>query len=134
MNSTVKVAVLIVVIVACFGFILFRSFGGKKGGAGGAEVNSEKDMYCLECKKAYKATIDESTFMPLQMGGVNANPKHTCPTCSKAAGVAAIKCGSCGQLVPNPGMQAMMMPAGGGRPQGANCPLCKKPLAAVAHP
>ncbi len=129
MNSTVKVTLLVIVIAACLGFIVYRSFGSKgKGAADGAVVSAEREMYCLECKTAYKTTLDESAYMPLLMGGQNANPKHTCPNCGKAGGVAAIKCASCGEVVPSPGMQSMMMPGPGGRPKAPPCPKCKKPL------
>ncbi len=131
MNNTVKVVVLVLVIVVCLGFVIARLAGGKKGAAAGGGGSQERDMYCLECKKAYKATLDDQKFMPLQMGGENANPKDTCPNCGKQAGVAAIKCPNCGNLVPSPGMQAMMM-ASGGMPGGGKkpvCPVCKKPLA-----
>jgi hypothetical protein len=125
MNSTVKVALLVVVIVACLGFVVARMMGGKKG-SGTSAGGGERDLYCLECKAAYKAKVDDSVFMPLQMGGKNATPKHTCPKCSKAAGVAAIKCPNCGELVPSPGMQSMMM--AGGAAKKEMCPKCNKPL------
>jgi len=128
MNSTVKVALLVVVIVACLGFVVFRLVGGKpKGGPGAPGVGVERDLYCMECKKGYKASLDESIYMPLLMGGQNVNPKHTCPNCGKAAGVAALKCAACGEIVPSPGMQGMMGGAGG-RSKGITCPKCKKPL------
>lgn len=129
MNSTVKAVLLVVVIVACLGFVVMRLVGGGKKGGGAAGPATEKDMYCLDCKKAYKATIEDNLYMPLQMGGEKASPKHTCPTCSKQSGVAAIKCSSCGELVPSPGMQMMMM--GGGPGAGMKkpaCPKCGKPL------
>jgi hypothetical protein len=131
MNSTVKVALLVVVIVACLGFVVFRLVGGKKGGGGpSGGPGGEKDLYCLDCKKAYKATVEDNVFMPLQMGGVNATPKHKCPTCGKDSGVAAVKCPSCTELVPSPGMQAMMsiMGPAGAKKGGATCPKCNKPL------
>lgn len=135
MNSTVKAVLLVVVIAACLGFVVFRMMGGKKASGGGGGASSEKDLYCLECKKPYKAKVEDNVFMPLQMGGEKASPKHTCPTCGKQAGVAAIKCASCGELVPSPGMQSMMM--GGAGPGAAGmkkpaCPKCGKPLTMAA--
>ena len=128
MNSTVKVVVLVVVIVACLGFVVMRfTGGGGKAGPGMSEAG-EKDMYCLECKKPYKAKLSESEATPLMMAGTQANPKHTCPTCGKAAGVCAVKCAACGALVPSPGMQMLMMPAGANGMKPPKCPACGKVL------
>ena len=133
MNSTVKVVVLVVVIVACLGFVVMRFVGGKKSSsgdqiAGGGEVQ----MYCLDCKKPYKAKLSEEEATPLMMAGINANPKAKCPMCGKNAGVCAIKCAACGAIVPSPGMQVLMMPAGANGMKPPKCPKCGKILKPAA--
>ncbi len=120
-NKPVLAIVLIVVIVACVAFMI-RS-GTKKGGAASTGPQ-ERDLVCMACDKTFKASVKDEEWMPMQMQGKNANKKLKCTACGKDEGVAAQKCGSCGELVPAAGMMGMMGPGS----KAPACPKCKKPL------
>lgn len=132
MSGSVKTVLLVVVIIACLGFVVFRltrGSGGSSGGAAAATAEESKDLYCTDCKTHYTAVLKREQYMPLFVMGANASPKHTCTACGKPAGVAAIKCAACGEWVPSPGTQGMNRPGGPGAGPGApTCPKCKKPL------
>jgi hypothetical protein len=130
MNSNVKTIVLAVVIVACLGFVVLRLVGSgdssdSEGEAGGPGTG-EYSFYCTACNEVYNAEISEGAFMPLQMAGIQSNPKHPCPKCSKPAGVPAMNCPACSAQIPSPGMAAL---SGQNPRMRAVCPKCKAPLA-----
>ena len=120
MSQKVKVAVLIVIIVACLGFLVSRFVVGNRSVAGGGGGGTE--LICTDCGNVYSAKLNQDEMVRLMTGGLNAQPKHTCAACGKAAGVIAMQCPQCGATVASPGPQGMM-----GAPK---CPECKKLLLA----
>lgn len=127
-NKPVMAIVLILVIVVC-GVLVFRNMAGKKsGGAAATTGPQERDLICTACEKPFKAAMKDSDWMPMQMQGKSAPKKMKCPACGKEDGVAAQKCGSCGELVPAAGMMGMMGPGS----KAPMCPKCKKPLVTAA--
>lgn len=126
--SMVAVVVLILVIVVAGVFVVRQLMGGRSGASGGAAASLQRDLYCLGCKQAFQAEMPDEEYTPLMMAGPHAQPKATCPTCSKAQAIAGTKCAGCGEVVPHPGRMAM----DGGRPYP--CPKCKEPVFARPAP